>query len=122
VCQIVAVSPSTAFVAAPFSPASSALSALTVQPLRDSTCPSSSIRLISDADVHGLPFTSDRACKRTKRETAGSNTLQTNCVLIVCTPSEALTATRKRPSAVAAPLITPVAVLMLSPAGRPLAP
>ena len=59
--------PSTALVTAPFSETSSALSALTVQAVRERTCPVAPSRLISAAEVQGPPFTSESAPPASRR-------------------------------------------------------
>ena len=65
VCQNVLGSPSTALAATPFSPDTSWLSALTLQPAREMTAPPASSRLNSAIEVHGLPLISESASSLT---------------------------------------------------------
>jgi hypothetical protein len=99
VCQKLPGLPSTALVAAPFSPLTSTLSALTFQAARGRSCPMSPSRLISAAEVQGLPLTSESACSITWRAVspvggAVPSTVQVNCVAMVCAPSDTRASTR----------------------------
>ena len=58
-------------------------------------------------------------CSRSEVE---SSIVHTNDCVAVFTPSLAATTTLKLPPAVGVPLIAPVSVLIVRPAGRPLAP
>ena len=110
-----------ALAAAPFSPAVSALSALTVQPVRGSRRPASSSRLNSAIDAQGLPATSLSASRRTKRTLPGSVMAQLKSQLIAPLALMAFTLTKKLPVRVGVPRTRPVAVSRLRPSGRPVA-
>ncbi len=87
---MVAGLPSIALAAAPFSPDSSALSVVTVQPLRLSRLPAPSSRLTSAADPQALPLTSDNSSRRTKRTPPAAATVNEKLVLMLRLPSVAL--------------------------------